>query len=691
MGDIDALFGTGRGGAARAARPAPGAAREPKPKREKVRSRLRVVDSAAESGAATAPSTGPSTAEAKAQQTAAITAAVDELAELWRRVEAGAQCPGPQRVEDTVTEESPDRVARIWAQRFEDEANRREMFGCNAAVQVRVTGETGVTIRAEIKPDMSSAESIAQFQAAALAMGSGHYTGWLEAGTRGPHGGQIVMLNRAVVGTDPRTAFRAVNHNVFQVYADEGERRQALWFNSGLAVQKVDKRYPTRDPKDPKKKLPPVYRYEFPEIVETIGDAGRGPAFVVAMHREQGLGDFEVALPKLRALLRCDLKLVPRREGVVELQLLHRAQANWPKQTPLSPAQLWRPRSKAESLIAARDGILLPVGVTRDGKPLMIDLRRRPHLLLTGTSGAGKSTLFKLMLSGVQVQLGPLGKMLLTDAKGADMRQVYGAGVGQNLSVETASIHRAITYAYDEMERRKVIYKRLVGRGLPDKFPVLILCIDEFGAFAAQGLASGASKAAKAGMDAALIKLRHVLKQGRSLGVHVLLSTQDVTVESGINTNLLSVISSRIVVGQVQGGSGSALDKLFLQSERARVAEAGAHIKPGDMGMGVMVDEDGNPTAFKAFYNDGAAAEAMAAAVAASNRERRFAWQFPLDDGLWLSRTCADTDDLPAVDSIPVIPLEDEHGYIAANARYDEGNALAHDPGSPPLNDAHGY
>lgn len=689
MGDIDALFGTGRSGAARAARRAPEAAREPKPKKEKVRPRLHVVDTDTETEPKTA--TGPTTAEAKAHQSAAITAAVDELAELWARIEAGATCPGPQQVTDAVVEESPERVARLWTQRFESESRRREMFGCNANIQVRVTGETGVTIRAEIKPDMSSAESIAQFQVAALAMGSGRYEGRLDPGAVGPHGGQVIELTRPLVGVDPATAFRAVNHNAYLIYADQNQRREALWFNSGLAVQKVDKRYPTRDPKDPKKKLPPVYRYEFPEIVETIGDAGRGPAFVVAMHREQGIGDFEAALPKLTALLRCDLKLVARKPGVVEIQLLHRAQANWPKQTPLSPAQLWRPRSKAESLIAARDGVLLPVGVTRDGKPLMIDLRRRPHLLLTGTSGAGKSTLFKLMLSGVQVQLGPLGRMLLTDAKGADMRQVYGAGVGQNLSVETASIHRAITYAYDEMERRKVIYKRLIGRGLPDKFPVLILCIDEFGAFAAQGLASGATKAAKAGMDAALIKLRHVLKQGRSLGVHVLLSTQDVTVESGINTNLLSVISSRIVVGQVQGGSGSALDKLFLQSERQRVAEAGAHIKPGDMGMGVMVDEDGNPTAFKAFYNDGAAADAMAAAVAASNRERRFAWQFPLDDGLWLSRTCADSDDLPAVDSIPVIPLEDEHGYITANARYDEGNALAHDPGSPPLNDAHGY
>lgn len=676
MADIDAMLRIRTGKAARG-ETAPDPAPEPK------RARGRKAKPEPESTAETISPTGPSAAEAKAAQQAAITAAVDELAVLWEQIEAGAQCPGPQQVAaDATAEESPERVARLWTQRFQDESWRRKLFGCNAPALARVDG-LGVAIKAEIRPDMSPSEAIAQFQRMALEIGSGRYEGKSLSGV-GPRGGQLILLWRSVVGVDPATAFRAVNHNAYLIYADLNERRQALWFNAGLAVKKIDRRY-AQKPKQP------VYRYEFPQIVDCIPDAGRGPALLVEMHREQGVEDYETALPKLRALLRCDLKLVARKPGIVELQLLHRAQANWPAQTPLSPKQLWRPRSKAESLAAARDGILLPVGVTRDGKPLMIDLRRRPHLLLTGTSGAGKSTLFQLMLSGVQVQLGPLGKMLLTDAKGADMRKVYGAGVGQNLSVETASIHRAITYAYDEMERRKVIYKRLVGRGLPDRFPVLILCIDEFGAFAAQGLASGATKAAKAGMDAALIKLRHVLKQGRSLGVHVLLSTQDVTVESGINTNLLSVISSRIVVGQVQSGSGSALDKLFLQSERQRVAEAGAHIKPGDMGMGVMVDEEGNPTAFKAFYNEGAAAEAMAAAVAASNRERRFAWQFPLDGGLWLNRTCADTDDLPAVDSIPVITLEDEHGYISANARYDEGNAAEHDPGSPPLNNAHGY
>ncbi|KDP09294.1 hypothetical protein MAV101_01330 [Mycobacterium avium subsp. hominissuis 101] len=627
--------------------------------------------------------TGPTAAEAKAAQTAAITAAVDELAALWKEIEAGATCPSPQRIEDTAAEESPNRVARIWQQRLVDEAKRRELFGCNAAVQVRATG-TGVTIRAEIRPDMDAAESIARFQQAALAMGSGHYAGWLEAGTRGPHGGQVIMLNRAVVGTDPATAFRAVNHRVYQVYADESERRESLWFNAGLAVRKIDKRY--------SQKPRAVYRYEFPTIIECLAesDSRRGPAFVIELHREQGVEDFEAALPKLRALLRCDLNLVPREEGLVELQLLQRKQTSWPKETPLSPTQLWRPRNRAESLVAARDGVLIPFGVDRSGSPLMLDMRKRPHFLITGTSGAGKSTALRLILRALQMQLGRGGTIVLGDGKAADMIPVYAANVGQNLSLENASIHRAIAYAYDELGRRKKMYKRLIARELPEIFPLLILCIDELGAWAGQGLAKGSPKRDAVGVEAAMAKLRYVLRQGRSYGVHVIISTQDVTIESGINTALLSVVSTRVVVGRPEEGSGSAMDKLFTNAERPRVAAAAKEIPPGSRGIGVMVDEAGVPTLFKAFYNDGEAARVFDAATAAAGRARRFAWKFPDDDGAWLARTCAEFEGLEPVDSIPTIPLEDERGrYIEQNARYDEGNVAEHAPGTPADNTAH--
>lgn len=653
MADIDELLGLS----------------EPKPKAAPKRT-TKTAATEAEDPVPASPAS-PSAAEVKAAQQTAIQQATEELAALWDEINRGVTCPGPEEVHATRKaddEDSPQFVARLWNSRFASEEWRRRMFGCNAPATAEAH-QRGVRIFAETAPHLDPEACIATFQAEALALGAGHYDGAVLEG-RGPHGGHGIGLWRQVVGTDPATPFRAVNHRVYELYADTPTRRDRLFYFAGLGVKKGG-------------------RWRFPRIIECIPDAGRGPAFVVQLLPGQDAADVTAALPKLRGLLRVDLELVERRPGVVELRLLHRKQASWPDRVPLSPRQLWRPRSQAESLIAARDGVLLPVGVDRQGKPIMVDLRKRPHTLVAGTSGAGKSTLFRLQLRALQLQLGVGGVMLLADGKGADMLPVYNAGIGQCLCIESASIHRAITYVHDELHRRKQVYKRLVARGLPESFPILALVIDEFGAWAGRGLAKGAAKADATGVQAALAKLLLVLRQGRSLGIHVLISSQGVTVEDGINTTLLSVVSSRIVVGRPEGGSGSVIDKLFAESERPRVKAAAAEIPPGSRGVGVVVDEDGNPTIFKAFYNDGSDAEVFDRAIAVGGRRPRFAWQFPDDGGAWLQRTCAEGGDIPSVDDIPVIALEDESGRpIPERARYDEGSP-DYDPGAPPSNAAH--
>ncbi|GAB4910028.1 hypothetical protein MAHJHV65_00050 [Mycobacterium avium subsp. hominissuis] len=654
MADIDELLGLSE--------PAPA-----KPKASLKRT-AKSADAEAEETAPTAPA-GPSAAEVKAAQAAAITAAADELAELWREIGQGVTCPGPEDIRVSPKaddEDSPQFVARLWNQRFDDERWRRRLFGCNAPAVAEAHGQ-GVRIFAETAPHLDPEDAIATFQAEALALGAGHYDGAVLEG-RGPRGGHGIGLWRTVVGGDPATPFRAVNHRVGQLYEDAPLRRDKLFYFAGLGVKKQG------------------HDWRFPRIIECIPDAGRGPAFVIQLLPGQDAADVTAALPKLRGLLRVDVELVERKPGIVELRLLHRKQASWPSETPLSPKQLWRPRTRAEGLLAAREGILLPLGVDRDGRPIMVDLAKRPHSLIAGTSGAGKSTTLRLILAALQLQQVTL---LLGDGKGADMREVYAQGIGQNLSVEPASIHRAISFAYDAMARRKEIFKQLVARGLPTTFEPIVLCIDEFGAFASLGLSAGASKADKAGIEAAMVKLNHILAQGRSLGVHVIISAQAVDAASGINTKLLTNIATRVVVGKPQGGPAGHLTKLFAEDERDRVAAATAHIKLGDRGLGVVVDSDGQPTAFKSYFNAGQAAETFAAALAAAPHKRRFGWKFPDDGGEWLKRTSAEFEDLAPVDSIPVIALTDSHGRpIPENARYDEGSPQ-YDPGAPPANAAH--
>ncbi len=651
MADIDELLGL--------------ASSEPKPAPKRS---AKAAATETEDPAPAAPA-GPSAAEVKAAQTAAIQQATDELANLWDEINRGVTCPGPEDVSVSrkdEDEESADYVARLWNARFGEESWRRRLFGCNAPAVAEAHGQ-GVRIFAETAPHLDPEGAIKTFQREALAIGVGEYSGAVLEG-RGPRGGHGVGLWRTVVGGDPATPFRAVNHRVYELYADVPLRRDKLFFFAGLGVKKQG------------------HDWRFPRIVETIADAGRGPAFVIQLLPGQDSADVEAALPKLRGLLRVNLELVERRPGVVELRLLHRAQASWPDQAPLSPRQLWRPRSRAEGLLAAREGILLPLGVDRDGRPIMIDLAKRPHTLLAGTSGAGKSTTLRLILAALQLQQVTL---LLGDGKGADMREIYAQGIGQNLSVEPASIHRAISFAYDAMARRKEIFKQLVARGLPTTFEPIVLCIDEFGAFVSLGLSAGASKADKAGIEAAMVKLNHILAQGRSLGVHVIISAQAVDAASGINTKLLTNIATRVVVGKPQGGPAGHLTKLFAEDERDRVAAATAHIKLGDRGLGVVVDSDGQPTAFKSYFNAGQASETFAAALAAAPHKRRFGWKFPDDGGGWLKRTSAEFEDLAPVDSIPVIALTDSHGRpIPENARYDEGSPQ-YDPGAPPANAAH--
>ncbi len=669
MTGFDELFGDN------ASPPAPRKATVPKrPRSEKTEQpKLHVVDTETETSAESAPR--PIAAEAKAEQQRQIAAVVDELAGLWDQVQAGAQCPGPQEVRlEEDTETSPELVARLWNQRLAEEGWRRRLFGCNvrdavATVRERRDGSGfGVGIEAEIRPGMDPTKAIEQFQQEAIAAGMGHYGG-RDSGRVGAHGGKLIAVFRRSVGAEDATEWNAAGHAAASFYADVPKARRKILYTAGLGVDKP--------------------RRAVPEVVSlTVGD--RGPEIRLRLLSGQDATALAASCQgKLRNTFRCkDLTVAV--DGVnLLIALNHRPPSTFPDRTPLSPQQLWRPRSRAEVLLAAKSGLLLPVGVDREGKPVMVNLRERPHVLIAGTSGAGKSTLLRLQLRALQVQLSRGGTLILADAKGADMRTVYAAGVGQNLSIETASIHRAITYAYDLMERRKLVYKQLVGRRLPDVFEPTVLVIDEFGAFAAVGLSDGAAASDKAGIQAAMIKLRHVLRQGRSLGVHVILSTQDVAKESGIDQKLLSVMRVRIMVGRPEEGSGGHLVKLFTEGERPKVKAATAHIGPNAMGLGVTVDQEGRVTPFKAFYNDSAASAAMDTALAAAGRRPRFGWEFPDDEGAWLQRTCADDGDLEPVDSIPAIALESEPGVpILGRSRFDEGSP-DYDPGSPPLNSAH--
>lgn len=673
MADIDALLGVRlrTGKAARGESPP-----DPAPKRG------RKPKSEPESEEPIAP-TGPTAEETRAAKAAhkrKITAAVDNLADLWQAADRSKLIlPSAAGTTSGVEEESPERVARLWAQRFSEEKWRRHLFGCNAPALAKVHGETGVAIKAEIAPVMDPAVAIATFQQAALAMGAGHYDGALLPG-RGPRGGLLIALWRQVVGTDPATAFRAVNHNVYLIYADQNQRREALWFNAGLAVQKLDRRY-----SNGKK---PVYRYEFPRVIESLAetDSGRGPGFVVEMHREQGIEDFRAAAPKLRALLRCDVRLVERKEGTLEIQLLHRPAVSFPKRIPLRVEALPRPTAESARILAAEKGIVVPAGVDARGREINIPIKLRPHFLVSGASNSGKTSLLKSQLRAMFLQGAELH--LACGKRGPDMRELYDEGIAKSLAFEPASIYRQIAYIRDLMLQRVDMIPEMKRRGLPMVWPHVVWCCDEWGALITLGQTKGAEKSVAAAADTAVAEVEVILQTARQMNISVVLAMQDVLARS-VSTKALGNLQARIVTGVPSEGPGGHLMKLFVDSERQRAAEAVVGISRSMQGRGIVADENGDVVQFQSIYVDSDNAREVAVAVAKAPKPLRIGFEFPDDNGAWMKRSLWTEGDLEPVDSIPVIPLDDLDGNpIPENARYDIGSE-EWDPGSPPRNSAH--
>jgi DNA segregation ATPase FtsK/SpoIIIE, S-DNA-T family len=206
------------------------------------------------------------------------------------------------------------------------------------------------------------------------------------------------------------------------------------------------------------------------------------------------------------------------------------------------------------------------------------------HTILIGTTGSGKSEFMKSLVMGAAVRYPPnLLNFFFLDFKGGAAFGIFEdlphvSGVVTNLKPEL--VERALDSIENEIDRRQYQFKQINVQNIWDynkrnqdqPLPHLILLLDEF----ARGLAD-------------FPRLRETLdtlvRQGRSLGVYLILANQDVNSEVD---KLLTNVGWRIALKVARPEELSMIDRALPNASRA--------------GQGYLRSLAGDVTEFQAGY-----------------------------------------------------------------------------------------
>lgn len=228
-----------------------------------------------------------------------------------------------------------------------------------------------------------------------------------------------------------------------------------------------------------------------------------------------------------RALLRFDLRemggdrAIPRAVRLYSLLRKQMPAMDLAYQWQSPPKGSWHPN--------------VPIGAGEGGSPIYLDLNENsdgPHGIIAGKTGAGKSELLQAIITALAVTHGPQQvEFLLIDFKGGAALRIFAdlphtVGLITDLA-DRRLTERAIMALRSELRRRKKLLEAAGEkvqnikdyRQMPQSEPLanLLIVIDEFDTMVKE-------------QPAFLDELIAVVKQGRSLGVHLLVATQQPSV-----------------------------------------------------------------------------------------------------------------------------------------------------------------
>lgn len=180
----------------------------------------------------------------------------------------------------------------------------------------------------------------------------------------------------------------------------------------------------------------------------------------------------------------------------------------------------------------------LKVAVGKDilGKPVMLDLKRQPHMLIAGATGAGKSVCVNTIITSLICSYDPnYVRFIMVDPKMVEL-QLYN-GIPHQLTpviTEPNVAPKALKWAIYEMERRYKLLSELSTRDierynqkvaaygrstLHEKLPYIVIIVDE--------LADLMMVAPKEIEN----HITRIAQKARAVGIHLVLATQRPSVD----------------------------------------------------------------------------------------------------------------------------------------------------------------
>lgn len=219
---------------------------------------------------------------------------------------------------------------------------------------------------------------------------------------------------------------------------------------------------------------------------------------------------------------------------------------------PSSSLVSFRELIAGEEFANAKSPITFAVGKNLEGKRIMSDIAKMPHMLIAGATGSGKSVCINTLIMSILYKADPKDvKMIMIDPKVVELSVYNGIPhLLRDVVTDPKEAAAALNWAVKEMMDRYNLFKELGvrnikgyndkllkmdedERGTYEKMPYMVVIVDEFA-----DLMMVASKE----VEHAIQRLAQL---ARAAGIHLVLATQRPSVKV-ITGNIKANIPSRV-------------------------------------------------------------------------------------------------------------------------------------------------